>query len=107
LTKRPPLCKSWLRLWSINRFHWLQAAVAWGLSTDQLIMLSGIQLLIFAVAYAVWGLYVLARMTSTPVIVNISKSTWPILMQFAAYGRIFSWPHFSHAFKFPEFGHTL
>jgi hypothetical protein len=29
------------------------------------------------------------------VIANISKSTWPILMQFAAYGRIFSWPHIS------------
>jgi hypothetical protein len=44
-------------LLSINRFHWLQAAVAWGLSTDQLIMLSGVQLLIFAVAYAVWDPY--------------------------------------------------
>jgi hypothetical protein len=26
------------------------------------------------------------------VIVNISKITWPILMRFAAHGRIFSWP---------------
>jgi hypothetical protein len=46
-------------LWTtfcINRFHWLQAAVAWGLSTDELIMLSRVQLLIFAVAYAVWAL---------------------------------------------------
>jgi hypothetical protein len=40
---------------SIIRFHWMQATVARGLSTDELIMLSGVQLLIFAVAYAVWG----------------------------------------------------
>jgi hypothetical protein len=29
------------------------------ISTDELIMLSGIQLLIFAVVYAVWGPYVM------------------------------------------------
>jgi hypothetical protein len=42
---------------SINRFHWLQATVARGLSTDELIMLSGFQFLKFAVVYAVWGPY--------------------------------------------------
>jgi hypothetical protein len=44
-------------LLSMNRFHWLQATVARGLSTDELIMMSGVQLLIFAVVYAVWGPY--------------------------------------------------
>jgi hypothetical protein len=37
---------------------------------------------------------VLARIISTPMMVNISKSTQPILMRFAAYERKFSWPHF-------------
>jgi hypothetical protein len=42
----------------MNRFHWLQATVVRGLSTDELIMLAGVQLLIFAVVYAVRGPYV-------------------------------------------------
>jgi hypothetical protein len=35
--------------------------VARGLSTDELIVLSGVQLLIFAVVYAVWGPYVVCH----------------------------------------------
>jgi hypothetical protein len=40
-----------------------------------------------------WVCTVSARIISTPMMVNISKSNWPILMRFAAYERKFCWPH--------------
>jgi hypothetical protein len=49
---------------SINIFHWLQATVARGLSTEELIMLSRVQLLIFVVVYALWGPYVMLRISA-------------------------------------------
>jgi hypothetical protein len=67
-------------LLSINVFHWLQATVARGFSTDELIMLFGVQLLIFAVVYAVWGPYghfhQLAQTCVTGCHQNYNKATY-------------------------------